>query len=86
MTAGPVGPNNGTNFMSEEEQRLTDALEQAINLLREHCDSVRIFVTKESDDGNADTIALTDGRGNWYAQKGQIVDWLENKPEDRRHE
>ena len=46
--------------------------------LAEHFDSVRIFCTKHDSEhlGLSNTQAYSKGRGNWYAQRGQIQDWL----------
>lgn len=44
--------------------------------IREHVDSVRIFVTFDSDDGTSETTAYDSGKGNIYAQQGHIQEWL----------
>jgi len=48
--------------------------------IREHVDSVRIFVTFETEDdkgiATGDTTTYNTGAGNWYAQKGQLLEWL----------
>lgn len=60
---------------AEEAQR--KALIQAcVDKLSEHFDSVRIFVTCPTEDGKADTAAMDSGSGNFYAQYGQITEWL----------
>lgn len=46
------------------------------NQLHEHCDSVRIFVTYPSNDGEPNTHAYTTGKGNFYAQLGQVIEWV----------
>lgn len=45
--------------------------------LAEHCDSVRIFVTRSEHDGNEETTQdFNCGRGNFVAQVGQIQEWM----------
>jgi hypothetical protein len=44
--------------------------------LAEHCQSVRVFVTYPSDDGESNTCGYTFGNGNLYAQLGQVNEWL----------
>ncbi len=44
--------------------------------LGEHCDSVRIFVTRPSPDDSTKTQSYEQGSGNFYAQFGQINEWL----------
>lgn len=46
------------------------------DLLGEHCDSVRIFITSPSNNGQGDTRCFSVGSGNFCAQKGQIHEWL----------
>lgn len=58
------------------KDHLDEALEKAANLLVEHCDSVRIFVSVlEADKENARTL----GRGSWYAQCWQVQCWLDSQ-------
>lgn len=68
-----------------EELRLaSDAVKKAIADIMEHCDSVRIFVTKDGDGRGDDkaTLAYNRGDGNWFAQYGQIVEWVANTQHD----
>jgi hypothetical protein len=46
------------------------------DLLNEHCDSVRIFITLPANDGSGNTQCFSAGSGNFCAQKGQIHEWL----------
>lgn len=55
-----------------DQQRVTDAA----TLLQEHFDSVRIFVTRHGEDGET-TTQFDAGRGNFYAQFGQVSEWIE---------
>lgn len=57
----------------EELQALVD---QHVAQLGEHVDSVAVFVTVGSEDGQCDTIACDGGCGNFYARQGQIEEWL----------
>lgn len=58
-------------ILPEQEQLVRDA----IGKLSEHFDSVRIFVTVH--DGPLDeTNSYEDGAGNFYAQLGQIREWI----------
>lgn len=54
--------------------------------LAEHFDSVRIFCTKHNSDGKGDsaTHGFSKGRGNYYAQEGQIREWLTVMNEETR--
>ncbi len=52
--------------------------------LLEHFDSVRIFVTRY--DGNAsNTCSYQTGGGNFYAQLGQIAEWLSMQEQYQRN-
>ena len=44
--------------------------------LGEHVDSVRIFVTYPSNNGDNDTHSFTNGAGNIYAQQAQVREWV----------
>lgn len=59
-----------------EQKMLLDLLNTFAENLGEHCEAVRIFVTKGSDDGSGNTIHLTTGRGNMLAQHGQVREWI----------
>lgn len=71
--------------MTEREQ-LVRLVDTAAAALSEHCDSVRIFVTKHACDGEADsTIAFDTGRGNLHAQLGQVHEWLDIQRQYQRN-
>lgn len=57
------------------------ALNDAATRLSQHFDSVRIFVTRF--DGEH-TLSTNTGRGNWYAQYGQIREWIVRADERSR--
>ena len=52
-------------------KRVQDALDQ----LGEHFDTVMIFVTLHSGN-DVGTIAISRGSGNWYARYGQVQEWI----------
>lgn len=58
--------------MDKDQRRAL--LKKHVQELGEHFDSVRIFATHTDD--NHETAAMDDGRGNLYAQLGQIWEWL----------
>ena len=59
-------------------------LEQHAVQLSEHFDSVRIVVTQRTDKG--ETAMLTCGRGNWYAQKASVEEWLTEQDQETREQ
>lgn len=67
-------------LISPEERAI---VERACAQLSEHFSSVRIFVTRH--DGEKDASgAFSYGKGNYYAQEGQIKEWVEMKIEQSR--
>ena len=61
-----------SEIIPEQEQKLVD---DTVAKLSEHFDSVRIFVTRH--EGNeSNTASYETGGGNFYAQLGQIREWL----------
>ena len=70
--------------MSDPEQEpVRKMMADMLSQLGEHCDSVRIFVTHHRG-GEETTYACTLGAGNYYAQLGQVKQWLEAQDEDNR--
>lgn len=59
-----------------QDAEIDRILEECKKKLMEHCQSVRIFVTYEKDDGSGDCVGLTEGQGNPYAIEGQVAAWL----------
>lgn len=53
--------------------------EEFSSRVMEHAESVRIFISGRTNSG---TRTVTYGKGNWYAQRGQVSTW--NKSEDER--
>jgi hypothetical protein len=60
----------------EEKEALCKMVDDHVAQIREHVDSVRIFVTWDTDDGQSNTGGYDSGKGNFYAQQGQIEEWL----------
>lgn len=59
-----------------DKDHIRSLMDKACEQIIEHCDSVRIFVTKHSGDGTVNTTFIDSGRGNFYAQLGQVREWL----------
>ncbi len=53
-----------------------ELVEKTAMQLGEHFDSVRVFATMPSEDGESNTATIDSGCGNFYAQLGQIHEWL----------
>lgn len=68
--------------ISTEEQLIVD---RAKAQLMEHFESVRIFVTKHSG-ADDETGAYTVGQGNFYAQLGQISEWVSIQDQHQRND
>jgi len=68
------------------KQELNDLVDLHCAQLSEHFDSVRIFCSKHDseNEGQGATQGYTRGRGNYYAQRGQIADWLVDQTEETR--
>jgi hypothetical protein len=62
--------------MSDQDLSLEKLVSEAASRLAEHCDSVRIFVSWHDDETAGYTKAFSEGRGNVFAQLGQIREWL----------
>lgn len=58
---------------TEEQQKI---VRDACTKLCEHFDSVRIFATCPTEDGEQNTRAIDEGCGNYYATLGQVIEWL----------
>lgn len=69
--------------MNNELEAGTKLVDEAVNRLSEHFDTVRIFVT--SHNGSTDTThCFTSWRGNFYAQQAQIHEWLTRQDQAAR--
>lgn len=62
----------------DEKSEMEKLVKDAASKLAEHVDTVRIFVTRRSEDGDGLTSSYTFGIGNIFAQRGQIDYWLED--------
>lgn len=67
--------------MDAQRKRITDLVEKVASSLGEHCDSVRVFVTARSESDADNWVAYSEGRGNIYAQIGQVSEWLQRQEE-----
>lgn len=70
--------------MNDEIERLNQLVGEYSSKLAEHCDSVRIFVTKHGDGSLSNSVSINEGRGNYYAQYGQVKEWVVIQEEDAR--
>lgn len=61
-----------SEIIPESDQEIVD---ECRDRMLEHFDSVRIFVTRHSGE-SANTAAYETGGGNFYAQLGQVREWL----------
>lgn len=71
--------------MSDDEKRIQDALET----LSEFFDAVHVFAIRhetegEASDGTAGDVALSLGRGSYYARCGLIREWCLRQDERSR--
>lgn len=62
--------------MLDEIDTLREMVDRVCRELGEHADSVRIFVTLHSGDGTTNTRSYEAGTGNFYAQLGQVREWI----------
>lgn len=63
-------------------EQLQKEIDTFMNKLSEHTESVRIFITASNPNGG--TSCFTTGRGNYYAQAGQIDEWRTTQDEVER--
>lgn len=61
-------------------KRMEEILNKKLSELMEHFSVVRIFAQWE-DTANQVTMGKSTGSGNFYAQSGQIREWVENMDE-----
>lgn len=67
--------------MDPQRKQITELVAKLASELGEHVDSVRIFVTARNESDADAWIAYSEGRGNIYAQIGQVGEWLERQTE-----
>jgi len=68
----------------EEWKKSDDMLERIVQQLGEHYENVRIFANTSTSDGKI--IRATQGAGNFFAQYGQIREWLIHMDEYAKQE
>jgi hypothetical protein len=72
----------------DKDAVITPQLQKIVDVaacnLGEHFSSVRIFVTLQGDD-ERETGSYTTGKGDFYAQKGNIDEWRTFMDESERH-
>lgn len=59
--------------MSDEDMKRVN---EALNVLGEHFDSVHIFATRHESGQFGGTIRISRGTGNFFARYGQIKAWV----------
>lgn len=64
-----------TEFKSPETDPELKLIQEAIDLLSEHFDSVHIFTTRHESDETG-TYSIQRGSGNWWARIGAIKAWI----------
>lgn len=52
--------------------------------LGEHVDTVQIFVSKYSPEGDGNSLTFEIGNGSYYARFGQVQEWLTIQEEYQR--
>lgn len=67
-------------MMDDDLSRVQDSL----NILSEHFDSVHIFATRHEPEIEDGTVSVNRGVGNWYARYGQISEWMVKQDEFNR--
>lgn len=70
---------------TEEKEVLDQMVKKAATALSEHTDSCRIFVTVHRG-GEEETSSFSYGKGNFYAQYGQIVEWVIGQDQAKRND
>ncbi len=69
-----------SDTIPEDLQKLVDAKAAELS---EHFDSVRVMVTLHAG-GDSVTASYEAGRGNFYAQLGQVREWLQIQDQYQR--
>lgn len=59
-------------------------LQQHIDQLADHFDSVQIFATRHEAGEKEGTINIQLGAGNWFTRYGQVREWCIRCDEDAR--
>jgi len=66
-----------------DKERITQIVNDACTRIREHVDSVQIFVTFHAEDGET-TSGYNAGRRNFYARQSQVKEWVRFQHEFQR--
>lgn len=62
-----------------------EQLEKVLGSLGEQWENIQVFLNRTDPNGHG-TQKLIMGRGNFYARKGQVRDWLDGDDESTREE
>lgn len=76
----------GRNYITMPEDTDIKLIEEALNSLGEHFDTVQIFTTRHVPYTEGGTRSAALGVGNWYARYGQVAEWLVKTDEHTRRE
>jgi hypothetical protein len=76
--------NEDGDLESAQQAREEKMVGEVLDKLSEHFDSVRIFVTSRCEKEPTNWNCYSEGRGNYYAQRGQIEDWIVREQERTR--
>lgn len=68
-----------------EKKRITDIVDKAVTTIREHVDTVQVFVTLHRDDAKS-TMSYEKGAGCFYARHGLIAEWLVMQKQFQKNE
>ncbi len=71
-----------SQVIPEKDHKIVDEFRER---LLEHFDSVRIFVTRHSGEQDA-TGSYTTGGGHFYAQLGQVNEWMQIQLQQARND
>lgn len=64
--------------MKETPNELTEPaklIDEFLDRVMEHVDSVQVFINKKATDGEDGTRFISKGRGNWFARYGHVKNW-----------
>ena len=58
-----------------EKDRIREVVDKSVAAIREHVDTVQVFVTLHRDDAKS-TMSYEKGAGCFYSRQGLITEWL----------
>lgn len=72
--------------MSEEEEQKANLaiVQEHVDKLGEHFDTVQIYVTRYESHKEGGTVNINLGTGNWFTRFGQVKEWAVRVDEDTR--